>query len=86
MTKGKITIVHAVNVEPEIEIVPHHWARHGTIFVVPDNEKYTIEKTSEQKDAYIRRLEDMLSESQYQLGQYLDILFPDRHNTDEDDY
>ena len=47
---------------------------HGTAYVIPNNETYTIDKTSEQKDAYIKDLEERLSKKEMQYNDLVESI------------
>jgi hypothetical protein len=74
---NKIKIIHAVDEKPKIEYEASVYAREGSYYVIPANQKYTIEKTSEQKQLYIESLEKQLSLAETKIEKILELLDKD---------
>lgn len=77
MKTRKIKIITGVDVLPEVDIIQAIEAAHGSVYVLADDDDYTITRTDEQKDAYISSLEDKLSESRRKLSAIDQVLYPE---------
>ena len=70
-----IKILHAWGDEPKVEFIKDPNIAIGVVYLLTGNEKYTITKTDEQKDAYIKSLEEQLHKEKaitYKIRSILD--------------
>jgi hypothetical protein len=74
-TKANFIIIHSYNSDPIVEKHPDHHCPSKTAYLVTNGEEFTIDRTSEQKDRYIEKLEEMKNLREQRLNEISDALY-----------
>ena len=83
--KPELLVLHAVDIKPNIKLVPEVQVAHGKYYVIGPNEKWTLGHTVEQLEKQVESLELRNFELNRKMDQISDILWPDRGDEDEDE-
>lgn len=57
-----VIIVHPHSNKPQVTFEASPYCKENSFYILGPNEKYTIDKTDQQKDDYIWRLEKMVND------------------------